>query len=255
VLLIVGVILGRIQNEARNAGRTDFVSNTLRGVVAPLANGLASGADGISNVGASIASVGPLRAENRALADRAQAAALYEERLDYVERELDHLHKLLSLPEYPGKTKVFASITGFFPGENRITLNVGKDKGLKPGMPVVAGVGLLGVVQTVDARTAQALLVSSPQLRIGAIVNRTPAPAGLIRGESASKMILEIVDTTATIEAGDLVTTSGHSELIPGGIPIGRVAEKNMMPEFGSVRCQVFPFVQIGDVRDVAVLR
>jgi len=52
-----------------------------------------------------------------------------------------------------------------------------------------------------------------------------------------------------------LVTTAGFSEKIPRAIPIGRVVQKAHDREFGVVRAQVFPNVQIGEVQEVIVLR
>lgn len=227
----------------------------MRAIVSPVSYTSEATSRGLTNIWVGIAQAESMKAEIERLRLQSQAASMYEQRVSYLQSELDELSALAKLPEYAAKTKIPARITGFFPSENRVTLNVGRKKGIKPGMPVLAGAGLIGVVQTSDDHESQALVVSSPQLRIGAVVNRNPAPAGLIRGESASKMILEIVDVTATIQTGDAVMTSGHSTLIPGGIPIGRIAEVALQPEYGSVRCQVFPLVQVGNVRSVVVLR
>jgi rod shape-determining protein MreC len=247
--------LGRLQNQARNEGRIDGVTQMFQAVVRPGAEVVNNVATGTGDFWSGIASASRLKAENRELQALRQVASLYASRVDFLESEIRRLEKLNGVAEFPGKTKIPARVIGFFPAENRMTLSVGSNKGLKPGMPIICADGLVGIIQAVSGGQSQALLVSSPQLRIGAVINRQPAPAGLIRGESASKMILEIIDTTATIEAGDQVLTSGHSELIPGGIPIGIVAMKTAQPEYGSVRCQVFPFAQVGDIREVIVLR
>jgi cell shape-determining protein MreC len=63
------------------------------------------------------------------------------------------------------------------------------------------------------------------------------------------------MDIQSNVQVGDRVVTSGYSEFIPAGIPIGRVVQIHNDLEFGTKRCQVFPNVQIGDVREVAILR
>lgn len=196
-----------------------------------------------------------LEAENRRLKQSEIAIALYQDRIDFLNRHVDGLRKLLDLPPTPGKTRIPALVTSYAPLENRATINRGRTHGIRPQLPVLAGEGLFGIVQTVDAGTAQILLISSPQIRVGAVVNRQPAPYGIIRGESANKMIMDIVGIKATVEPGDVVMTSGLGELVPGGIPIGIISQKESDVEYGALRCQVFPYVSVGEVREVVVLR
>lgn len=183
------------------------------------------------------------------------AAAVYVERVKYLTEEIDQLRKLLGLPAYPGKTKIPAMVIHYAPLENRITINKGRRSGVKPQLPVIAGEGLVGVVQTAEENSAQVLLISSPQIRIGAVVNRQPAPFGIVRGESANKMTMEIADLKSTVAPGDVVLTSGLGELIPGGIPLGIISQKESDEEYGALRCQIFPYVLAGEVREVIVLR
>lgn len=250
-----GIFLGRVQNDARNAGRIDPVSGAITKFVSVVASPIRSASEGVSGFLAGFQA----NSENTQKAARLKsvevALSLYDERISYLESEISKLRKLNQLPSWPGKTKVPAIVSAYFPLESRFLLNKGRAAGIKPGMPVVSVEGLVGVIQNANDSSSYVLLVSSPQLRIGAVVQRDASPAGLIRGENPSKMVLEISETNANIQAGDAVLTSGHSELIPGGIPIGIVAEKVPFPEFGTVRCMVFPNFQPGDIREVVVLR
>jgi rod shape-determining protein MreC len=255
VLCVIGAFLGRVQTSARNNGRIDFVSRTVQSTVEVLAIPLSRLVDGVENVGSGIIHSSDLREENRRLKLLEQSAMLYQERVDYYDREFNRLRKLLELPPIPGRTRIPASTVGIFPTENRLTLNVGSEKGIKPGMPVISGDGLAGIIQVVANGRSQMLLISSPQLAVGALVKRDPPTAAILRGETQSSLILEFVELKSNVQVGDLVVTSGYSVNIPPGIPIGKIFQVQDNVEFGTRSCQVFPFVQVGSIREVYVLK
>lgn len=252
---MAGAGLGKLQTGARNEGRSDPVTYGVQTALSPLTMGLGQLANGTSDLAAGLFSGGALRASNRRLTERAAAASLYEQNVKLLLADNARLRKLLELPPTPGRKRVASTVIGYFPLENRISLSVGADQGIKEGMPVIDADGLVGKVQTVDAKTSQALLITSPRLRIGAMVQREPPPAGIVIGESPRSLLLDYLDMQATVQVGDLVVTSGYSDRVPPGIPIGRVAQLYPDPANGSLRCQVFPNVQVGSLRDVYVLK
>lgn len=250
-------MIGRVQNAARTAGRPDVFARVIQGVVNPPAALLNGAANGVSDFSAGIFHARALKAQNQMLKSEMASAALYTETMDRLNEEIDQLRKLQNLPAIEGKEKVSADIIGFFPYENRLTISAGADKGVAVGQPVVTPDGLLGRIQVVGPNTAQVLLLSSPEPtnRIGAIAQRNPPSAGLLRGESSTTFLLEFNDPKAPVASGDLVVTSGFSEHIPRGIPIGRVIQVDDNVEFGKRQARVYPSVNIGSVREVFVLK
>lgn len=251
----LGIALGRMQTTARLAGRLDGVSQTVMSAVHPATRTFERVLDGGSDFVAGIVSANDLVARNRALEARVRAMEQYDERVQLLTRDIDAMRRELGLQPPPGKKKIPAEVTMYFPYENRIVIGVGKKQGVWPGLPVVTAEGLLGVVQVVEERVSHVSLLSSPTLRVGAVTNRDPAPAGLLHGEASDVLILELLDSKQPVESGDLVMTSGFSENIPRNIPIGRVVRLEDDREFGTRRAQVYPFAQIGNVREVFVLR
>jgi rod shape-determining protein MreC len=185
----------------------------------------------------------------------AHSASLYNEQVARLEGEIDNLRRMIGLPAYGDKQKVPCEVIGFFPYENRITVSAGKSQGIEPGMAVVSGKGLVGVVQSVDTKTSQATLIYSPRLKMGAIALRNPPAAGLLKGETRDSLVLEFLDFKAPVQVGDEVVTSGYSDKIPYGIPIGRVMQVQDDVEFGTRSSVVYPHVQIGEVREVFILK
>lgn len=252
----MGVVLGRVQNEARAAGKSDVVTRAVRGAVQGPAAPFRSAGDYLSNVAGSVGRATELERENERLRQLAQAAAMYVETIDALRQELEDARKLANLPQAVGRLKIPGRVIGFYPLENRITLDIGTAKQVKAGLPVVAADGLVGIVQTADASSCQVQLLSSPPpFRIGAKVLRDPPAVGLLYGESLDRLTVEFVDLNAPIEVGDWIVTSGLSAMIPADIPIGRVVQVRKDAEFGTRAAQVFPAVSLGRVRDVVVLR
>ncbi len=255
VLCAIGMLLGKFQNSERKAGRTDFASSTIQAIVRPPSNAFSASADKIGSFFYGIFNASSLTQENRRLRAVEQAAKLYDSQVDFYRKENTRLRAELKLGAAPGQVRIPAVINGFFPYENRVTLNKGTAQGVKAGLPIVSAAGLVGVVQNADKNSSQALLISSRALQVGARIDRTPAVTGILRGDSPGSMILDGIDYSATLQVGDLVMTSGYSEHIPRGIPIGRIIKIENDEDNGSKRCIVFPNVQIGDVHEVFVLR
>lgn len=258
ILLFVclgGFVLGRMQTSAKQKGGVDFVSGSIQQVVNPVASGLTAVANGTSDFFGGLFGARSLKERNRELEALAVASELYTSEVSRLNREIENLRKSIGLPDLPGKTKIPADVIGFLPAEYRITISAGKADGVRAGLPVICADGLVGVVQSVLDRTSQVTLIYSPNLKIGGVAQRNPPPAGLLRGESPEKLILEFVDIDAPAKVGDIVTTSGFSEKIPGGIPIGKIVQVDDDRSFGTRRAQIFPNVQIGSVREVFVLR
>lgn len=196
-----------------------------------------------------------LRQENAALRAEINAASMYLETIERLNRELDQARKLQGLPSTPGQASVAADIVGFFPSDNRITLSVGKSKGVRPGMPVIAADGMLGVVQTVEGNRCQALLLQSAALKIGAMdASRNPPPTGLLQGVDSNTLSFTLFDPKATISVGDTIVTSGFGERIPRGLVIGKVIQVEDIAELGTRRASVDPAISMGLIREVKVL-
>lgn len=253
--MAAGIALGRFQTINRNQGVPDLLTSVVQTTVAPTAAGLATAWDSAGAYADGVFSAPHLRAENARLRAQIQALALYDEQVRFYQSEIERLRTLIDLPPLPGRRRIPASVIGYFPLENRITISAGSRQGVRRDLPVVTAGGLVGVVQTVDAHTSQVTLISSARLRVGALVRRDPPPVGIIRGEAPNVMMLEFLDSNATVQVGDLVVTSGYSEFIPANIPIGRIVRVEDDREFGAKRSQVFPNVQVGSIREVMVLR
>lgn len=254
VLCLAGLFFQSIQSKAQEKSGVDPFNQSVGSVFAAPAEAAGRWLRSANDFVNGFFQSGVLAEKARRLASAELAASLYRDKLDELTRQVDSLRKLLGLPAFEGRKKVAADVIAYSPAEHRITINIGLKKGVRPGMPVVTGDGLVGICQTVSAHRTQVALITDPNQRIGAMVLRNPPSIGLLRGESAGMVTLELLDFATPMQNGDVVCTSGLSERVPRGIMIGKIVQIEDRPEFGSRRARVFPFVSLGTVREVVVL-
>lgn len=214
------------------------------------------GIDSVSAFMSGIAGSGRLKYQISELQKQERSWRFYAEQVDELNREINYLRKLQQLPAVPGHERVSADIIQYDPSIHRMVLNVGSRAGIKQGQAVASAEGLIGVVQTCDADRSQVLLVTSPTLRIGAMIQQNPPVAGIIRGLTIDKMALGFLEQPAlTILPGTLVTTSVFSDVIPPNIPIGEVVRQDAQPEYGIVEVQVRIYARFAAAREVVVYK
>lgn len=106
-----------------------------------------------------------------------------------------------------------------------IDLDKGSEAGIKVGMPVVTGSGLVGRITLVTPGRSQVQLITDPDFRVGVRVVATQE-LGTARGRGAGRDL--VVDTNIDpelgIDEGAMLTTSGTDRsAFPPSIPVGEV--------------------------------
>lgn len=106
-----------------------------------------------------------------------------------------------------------------------VEIDKGSNSGLKVGMPVINGAGLVGRLVQVTADHATVQLITDPDFAVGVRLVPDGAP-GTARGTGAGEDL--VVDTgleaDAKVAKGTTLTTSGADRsAFPGSIPVGKV--------------------------------
>ena len=108
---------------------------------------------------------------------------------------------------------------------NHITLDVGRQKGVKRDMGVLAEDGIIGIVRDVSDDFAHVISVLNSQTRISSTVKPYAYPGNLVWKDLDPKhMTLESIPKHVDIAVGDTVTTNGYSTIFPANIDIGTIA-------------------------------
>lgn len=144
-------------------------------------------------------------------------------------------------------------------GGRTLLLSVGAGTGVRAGDPVVSPEGLLGVLLSVDTRSAVAMTWAHPDFRVSAVtedgsVLGIAAPS---LDTEASQSFLEFrgVAYRDTVATGTLVMSSGLGGVYPKGLPIGRVVGLGR-EELGWERVyRLAPLANPGHVAHVLVVR
>ncbi|MFH1320401.1 MAG: rod shape-determining protein MreC [Bacteroidota bacterium] len=109
---------------------------------------------------------------------------------------------------------------------NYLTLNKGKNQGVQPGMGVISGNGIVGIVKDVSDRYSSVLSVLNKNARISAKIKKN-GYFGSVIWDGADFQIVTLLDIPkhVKINKGDTIITSGYSSIFPDGILIGTIID------------------------------
>ena len=134
-----------------------------------------------------------------------------------------------------------------------VVIDQGSAAGVRAGMPVITGSGVVGVVAGTTPRAAKVLLVIDLQSRVDAYVQRSRA-RGTVRGRSEEPCEFDYVLREDDVREGDQLLTSGLGGVYPKGLVVGTVADVERKPYglFQTVR--VTPAVDFHKLEEVFVI-
>lgn len=254
MLCALGFGLGQVQNFARESGKTDLFGRAVRAVASPPTRATNASLAWVGDLFAGVRDAKRLRQENDRLRAVEEAYKRYQVDYDALYDKYSALRAEVDYPLPTQRQRVFARIVEFMPFQNRVTIDRGGEHGIEPHTAVICAKGLVGLVDTVSARSSQVLLVTSPALRVPVKVLGEPDVPGLSRGETSKRLVIELFESEE-VHTGQMVVTSGFSRLVPAGIPVGTVIDSRDDPQFGVRRVFVHPSVDIGEVSEVVVVR
>ena len=144
--------------------------------------------------------------------------------LDLLKKDNKRLRKILSLQESSNNDNVSAAVISRKTGSwwRQIIINKGSKDGVQIGSTVIGPGGLVGRVNDTSLFTSSVRLLTSPESKVGVWVDRAQINGLLVGlGDDYPRLILYSKD--ADIKAGDFVSSSPASTLLPPNIPIGVV--------------------------------
>ena len=102
----------------------------------------------------------------------------------------------------------------------QIILSKGGLQGINQGDAVLGPGGLLGIVESITPSTSRVRLLTDPGSQVGVWVPRTQRH-GILTGIGTNRPLLVFFDSDASSVAGDVVSTSPASTIVPPNIPVG----------------------------------
>ena len=147
-------------------------------------------------------------------------------RLRENERRNDELRSLLSVAPSSEWQAVAAPVTARDPLTWDLQFHIGRGsaEGIRRGAAVLHRDGVIGRVASVSAHSAIVRTLRDATCGLSVELGTEPR-AGVCRGSggSPSTILVDYLPTDAVIRPGEEVVTSGLSEWIPGGLPVGHV--------------------------------
>jgi rod shape-determining protein MreC len=136
--------------------------------------------------------------------------------------------------------------------QSTITINVGEGSGIKPGMPVINDLGLVGIIQSISENYAIARTLKNIDLKLTVKDERSRVD-GILKWNGEDLVIVD-VPKTYDIEPGDRIITSDLSSIISVPIPIGVVVGLSKVETGIFNEVKIKPYVDFVKVENVFVM-
>ena len=145
-------------------------------------------------------------------------------KLNLLKKDNLRLRRILSLQESSNNENISAAVISRKTGSwwRQIILNKGSKDGVEIGSTVIGPGGLLGRINNTSLFTSSVTLLTSPESKVGAWLDRIQIN-GLLVGLGDHYPSLILYSQDADIKVGDFVSSSPASTLLPPNIPIGIV--------------------------------
>ncbi len=195
--------------------------------------------------------------EQRFEESRQELAQLREQLADYhrLQQENQWLRDFLDLKDN-GSQLMFAQgeiiavdTTDSYGG---FTVNVGTMDDVEVGDPVLSAEGLIGVVAQTGLNRSQVRTLYHPDVQVSAAVSRT-GDVGITQSKEGV-LWLTTLPRDCTVQAEDLIVTSGWGGIYPAGLLIGTAEEIIIDPDGISLTVTVKPFFLPEDTRQVMII-
>ena len=172
-----------------------------------------------------------LREENRALRDKIN---FLSRKLDETKTLYDENERLKSLIDFRKTlpyTTIPAQVIGRDPTNwsNSVIIDKGFAGGIRQNKAVISTKGLVGRVVEVGKYSGRILLITDPNSKVGAIIQRN-RQGGVLTGRPDGKCKMIYIALDADVSIGDKVITAGFGSIFPKDILIGEVVAVDREP-------------------------
>lgn len=264
-MVVFLVVVGLITGSNWFAKRTNTPPFLQR-----FSNDLAGGASRIlaaptNAIGRSANSIGNLLStfeENKKLKSEVDQFAQDKVRLQTVEEENKSLKQQLKLKATLTDYQTVSSVTisrSPTTWQSQLVIDKGTNSGLKKGMPVLAGSGIIGRISEVNTTNAKVALISDTSDSANRFAITIKGDDGDVNGivtsfnREKNQLIMGQVTSDNKIKKGDLIQTSGLGGVIPSGLFVGKVASV-AKDDYGlTKKIYIEPAADLGNITTVMV--
>ena len=200
-----------------------------------------------------------LKAENEALKQENAELKQNGNQLEVLKDENEWLREYLDIKNQNTKFSFCdAVVTGRSSSSSRntLTLNKGSLNGIRSGMVVIAGEGVVGRVGEVGLTFCEVICLTDITSSIGACVERSSL-VGIANGAFGNECKFSYTTGLVKLEdiaVGDVVISSGSGSVFPYGLRIGTVKDLKIDESSRSVIATIKTSVDFNDVKRVMII-
>lgn len=227
-LVIAGIFAAALllsgRRDAMKAQTYDAVRHAVDAVAAPVGGVLDAPVrwadDGVAYVRGYFFAV----SENRRLKAELAKDGDLRDRLAAAELENQRFRALMGVRTDPPLPMVFARTVAEARGPfaNTRLADVGADKGVVEGNPVLSERGVVGRVVGVSSHVSRVLLLTDAESHVPVLIVRTNGRA-ILSGDGGAQPKLDYVRQSGALKEGDRILSSGDGGVFPRGLPVGLV--------------------------------
>lgn len=252
VMVISGLFLG--DKFIRNFSFLESISIPFQKFVSSISVSL-------NNVFSNLFTEANLKVENQKLIEENLNLKQQFVELNNIKSENSQLKEILELKSENPKFEFYQSSVISKDATSKfgdLKISGGSLDGIKERSPVISGNVLVGVVVEVFDKFSRVSTVLNPDLKISAYEVKT-MNSGIVSGDlllyKDSQCKIEYIDDVSSLTKGDIISTSGDTELFPKGLLIGsvdRIVEKENTNSFYLV---INPFKDIKSISDITIIK
>ena len=261
VIVIVGLIAGS-NWWAKRTNTPPFIQRFGNDLAGGVSRVIAMPTNAVGRTANSIGNLLDTFSENRDLKSKIDEYAQNKVRLQTIEEENASLKKQLKLQATLTDYKTVSAVTisrSPTTWQSQLVINKGLNSGLKKGMPVLAGAGIIGRISEVNTTNAKVALISDTSEEANRFAITIKGDDGDVNGivtnfnREKNQLIMGQVTSDNKIKKGDLVQTSGLGGIIPAGIFVGTVTSVTKDDYGLSKQINIEPAADLGNITTVVV--
>ncbi|MBU3110413.1 rod shape-determining protein MreC [Clostridium lacusfryxellense] len=261
VIIILSVTFLSLIGYSANRGKMSFVENGVGATINSVQGIFYKGFTRIGNSFQFITNISDVKAENEQLKKINSEFKSKELEYDTSIKENERFRKVFDLSKQKDEYNyVGANIKGLTGSSfmDGFIINKGENKGIKKGMVVVTGDGIVGQVSSVGDNWANVYCLSNENIAVAALVKSTRDNNGIVKGykDENNKLLAQIerLSLDSKIKKGDVILTSGLGGIYPSDIKIGKVL--SVHEDKGEVMktAIIEPYVDFSKIEEVFIL-
>lgn len=197
-----------------------------------------------------------LVAENTALKAQVMELSAGHQQAQLIRAERNYFASLSDTNKRFGERGVIAEIIrdARNPFVRKVIIDKGSSHGLRPGLAVIDGIGVVGQITAVGVLTSELTLSTEKNQSVPVLALRSGLRAIAVGSGRDGTIDIPFIPVGADIQAGDALVTSGIDGTYPAGLSVAVVTDVDRNPAFQFARISAKPASGTDQQRFVKVL-